>query len=172
MISIINLPTNKKTIQALHEFTIGLTGGNEINVNTLKLYPSNSLGKSLYDHYLNNPSIPQPNDKNGFPARYILVHDLHHILIDSDVEDQGEAEVMAFECGLLAQKKSELCLLPFISQILESVSHKPDLDFVKIASFFDVGLKVKGNLFESWQFENDLLLSIKTVRENYNIVVL
>ncbi|NEP40676.1 MAG: hypothetical protein F6K35_16135 [Okeania sp. SIO2H7] len=169
MISLMNLPTNKETIEALHEFAMGLTGGNEIDVNTLRLYPTDSLGKILYDHYLNNPLIPQPNDKNGFPARYILAHDLHHILIGSDVDDQGEAEVMAFECGLLAQTKSELCILPFISQILESFSHKRNLDFVKIASLFDLGLKAKGDLFESWKFENDLLLSIETVRNKYDI---
>ncbi len=169
MISLMNLPNNQETIKALHDFAMGLTGGNEIDVNTLNNYPLNSLGKSLCQHYLINPSLPRPNDSNGFPARYILVHDLHHILIASNVDDRGEAEVMAFECGLLAQNKSELCLLPFISQLLESYSYEKNLDFVKIAQMFDVGLRAKGNLFESWQFENDLLLSIEEVRKKYNI---
>jgi len=169
MISLMNLPTKSDTIKALHEFTMGLTGGNEIDVNTLISLPYDSLGKILYEHYLSNPLIPHPNDKNGFPARYILVHDLHHILIGSSVDDQGEAEVMAFECGLLAQKKSELCILPFISQLLESFSHQRDLNFIKIASSFDIGLKVKGDLFESWEFETELCLSLETVRKKYSI---
>lgn len=169
MISLMNLPTNQATITALHEFAIGLSGGNEIDVNQLNIYPLGSLGKTLYEHYLNNPLIPKPNDENGFPARYILVHDLHHLLIDSNVDDQGEAEVMAFECGLLAQKKSELCLLPFISQLLESSFHQQNLNFVKIAQMFDIGLRVEGNLFESWQFEGDLLSSVELIREKYNI---
>jgi len=134
-----NLPTDTNTIKALHEFTMGVTGGNEIEINILNSYPLGSLGKLLYQHYLNYPSIPHPNDKNGFPARYILAHDLHHLLIDSSPNDQGEAEVMAFECGLLASRKSELSILPFISQLLESFSHKKDLNFIKIASMFDVG---------------------------------
>lgn len=171
MISLMNLPTNQETIKALHDFAIGLSGGNEINVNTLKIYPLDSLGKILYEHYLNHPSIPRPNDKNGFPARYILVHDLHHLLIGSNVDDQGEAEVMAFECGLLAQKKSKLCLLPFISQLLESSFHQDNLNFIKMAQMFDSGLKVKGDLFESWQFELDLLSSIETIRGKYNICI-
>ncbi|MDY7009002.1 MAG: hypothetical protein SWX82_35130 [Cyanobacteriota bacterium] len=166
-----NLPTNSETIKALQDFTMGLRGGNEIDINTLSSLPSDSLGKILYEHYLSNPLIPQPNDKNGFPARYILAHDLHHILIGSSVDDQGEAEVMAFECGLLAQKKSELCLLPFISQLLESFSHQRNLNFIKIASLFDIGLKVKGDLFESWQFENDLFFSLFPVRNKYSISI-
>lgn len=169
MISLMNLPTNQVTMTALHEFAIGLSGGNEVDVNRLNIYPSGSLGKALYEHYLKNPFIPKPNDKNGFPARYILVHDLHHLLIDSDVDDQGEAEVMSFESGLLAQKKSELCLLPFISQLLESFSHQHNLNFVKIAQMFDIGLRVEGNLFESWQFEVDLLSPVGLIREKYNI---
>jgi ubiquinone biosynthesis protein Coq4 len=169
MISLMNLPTNEETIKALHEFAMGLAGGNEIDVNTLNIYPLDSLGKNLFEHYLRNPSIPRPNDSNGFPARYILVHDLHHLLIGSNVEDQGEAEVMAFECGLLAQNKSELCLLPFISQLLESSSYQDNLNFVKIAQMFDVGLRVTGNLFESWQFEMDLSSSIEIIRKKYNL---
>lgn len=169
MISLMNLPTNPDTIKALHEFTIGLTGGNKIDVNMLSSYPPDSLGKILYEHYSSNPLIPQPNDKNGFPARYILAHDLHHILIGSSVDDQGEAEVMAFECGLLAKKKSELCILPFISQLLESLSHQPELNFIKIASLFDIGLRVEGDLFESWEFETDLVWSLETIRNKYRI---
>ena len=169
MISLMDLPNNQETINALHDFAMGLTGGNEIDVNTLNNYPLDSLGKSLYQHYLIHPSLPRPNDSNGFPARYILVHDLHHILIASNAEDQGEAEVMAFECGLLAQNKSELCILPFISQLLESSSYDNHLNFLKIAQMFDIGLRAKGNLFESWPFENDLLLSIEEVRKKYNI---
>ena len=136
----------------------------------LKDHPVGSLGRCLQEHYC-EWGFPKNGEKFEFPARYIFLHDAHHVLLGSGADYQGEMEVVAFE-GALCGKTGE-ALMPILTQ-LWGFSDCPDYrpDFVKICKAWQFGAEVKGDLLETWEIERDLALPLDQVRNKYFVTPL
>lgn len=139
-------------------------------VNQLEYYPTNSLGNLIYLYYLNNKVPFAGSAESEFPARYIFLHDAHHVLINQPVNHHGEMNVVAFE-GALCGRNAE-SLMPILTQMWAfSACENYEPDFVSICHFWQIGTLVKGDLIETWEIEKDLELDIQAVKNKYNICI-
>lgn len=135
---------------------------------TLDTYPEGSLADELSKFYHDAP-FPKVGEPNSFPARYIFLHDAHHILLDSDTSEQGELEVIAFEGGLIGSDSVE-GILPVLAQVF-AFAGAPDLNISipRIAKAWEIGCKARTGLLENWDIYQDLALSVEDVRSKYNV---
>ena len=161
----------KEKIEVINEFYMAENGNatieNQPHIDSLsKEYPENSLGQALQRFYAKHP-FPALGMQNAFPAKYILIHDAHHILLGCSPDQQGEIDVCAFECGL--QKGN---IVPLLAQIK---AFEYDFDISQTAKAYSMGLKVKGGsdypLLEEWDILTDMHKSLHDLRAEYNLTV-
>lgn len=121
--------------------------------------------KKYYDE--NKPMIP--DDKASlFPANYIIIHDLHHVLLGVDTSQEGEMQIIAFESGMIHQCDFPILLVEQLEIFLSDQTKIVNTQ--KLQKAWNAGKKAK-LLLENWQWQNDLELPLKTVRQKYNVVV-
>lgn len=130
-------------------------------------YPIYSLGWALQNFYAFHP-FPPIGTTGAFPAKYILIHDAHHILMGFSPDQQGEIDVCAFECGL--QRGN---IIPLLAQIK---AFEYDFDIIQTGKAYEKGLKVKPEqeypLLEQWDILSDLDKTMESLRQEYNLEIL
>lgn len=165
-----NLPNDtKEKIAVINEFYLAEQGNatieNQPYIEALsKEYPVNSLGQALQRFYAASP-FPALGTQDAFPAKYILIHDAHHILLGCSPDQQGEIDVCAFECGL--QRGN---IVPLLAQIK---AFEYDFDITQTAKAYSLGLSVKAEqeypLLENWDILSDMSSDLDQLRENYGL---
>jgi hypothetical protein len=128
-----------------------------------------SLGEHLAEYY-QSESVPTPNTEASlFPANYIIIHDLHHVLLGADTTQRGEMEIIAFESGMLHKSPAPILLL---EQLEIFLSDKTDcIDAANLAKAWNIGANAT-SLFENWQWQHDLNLPLEEVRNKYAVLPL
>ena len=128
-----------------------------------------SVGEELAEYYLKE-KVPTPNSEASlFPANYIIIHDLHHILLNSDTSQKGEMEIIAFESGMLNKNPAPVLLL---EQLEIFLSDKTDcIDSRTLCKAWEIG-SGSTPLFEDWNWVDDLDIQLSEAREKYNIIPL
>lgn len=134
---------------------------------------NNPIPDSLAWHlakYYDDQSVPKPNTEASlFPANYIIIHDLHHILLGADTTQRGEMEIIAFESGMLQKSPAPILLL---EQIEIFLSDKTDcINAATLTQAWNIGFNAKP-LFENWQWQHDLELPLEQVRIKYSALPL
>jgi len=143
-----------------------LSETNQQYVDALKgNFGDGTLGKSLQDFY-NEHTFPMIGKLGAFPAKYILIHDAHHILINVETDEQGEIDTIAFE-GALINPLSSRGIVPLLSQI--RAFENTNFDVIRVAKAWEVGCNVQGDLLETWDILADLNSSISSLQQKYNI---
>ena len=143
-----------------------LSETNQQYVDALKgSFDDGTLGKSLQDFY-NKHTFPMIGKLGAFPAKYILIHDAHHILINVETDEQGEIDTIAFE-GALINPLSSRGIVPLLSQI--RAFENTNFDVIRVAKAWEVGCNVQGDLLETWDILADLNSSISSLQQKYNI---
>lgn len=164
--------STKEKIEVINEFYMAENGSatieNQPYIESLsKEYPKNSLGLALQRFYAKHP-FPALGMQNSFPAKYILIHDAHHILLGCSPDQQGEIDVCAFECGL--QKGN---IVPLLAQIK---AFEYDFDITQTAKAYSIGLEAKGELeyplLEQWDILADMYKSLDDLRAQYSVTTL
>ncbi|MFM6157996.1 MAG: hypothetical protein ACKPE3_34220 [Sphaerospermopsis kisseleviana] len=126
-----------------------------------------SLAEALKRYY-QRESVGVPGiDASLFPADYIIVHDLHHVLLGVDTSQKGELAVIAFESGMIQRTEFPILLIEqieiFVGDLFKEIrSHE-------LMKYWNIGTKA-ATLVDDWQWWNDLVLPLETVREKYNIL--
>lgn len=123
-----------------------------------------TLGHGMAKYYRERSHSPiEPT--GTFPVRYIMIHDAHHVLIEADTDEQGELNVLAFECGMIGCGQKAESLIPVLAQarVFE------DCDILQIARYWELGCKTKPGLLETFDLFNAIKLSIEQIKNDYNI---
>ena len=129
-----------------------------------------SLAFYLREYY-DTQCVPVPGaDASLFPASYILIHDLHHVLLGSNVSQKGEMEVIAFESGMLQKCDPPILLLEQLEIFFSDMTDA--LDSIALVKAWNIGKNASTQLFENWNWTDDLDLSLESVREKYGLLSL
>lgn len=127
-----------------------------------------TLAYFLKKYYEDNKSIMPDDQASLFPADYIIIHDLHHVLLGVDTSQQGEMQIIAFESGMIHRSDFPILLVEqleiFLSDLTKIVNTR------ELQKAWNIG-KSAELLLENWQWQNDLDLPLEVVRQKYNIVV-
>ena len=128
---------------------------------------SGSLAEALKRYY-QQESIETPGtDASLFPADYIIVHDLHHVLLDVDTCPQGELAIIAFESGMIQKTEFPILLIEQLEIFVSDLF--PLLKSHELLKYWNIGANAI-TLVDDWQWWHDLPLPIEEVRSKYNIV--
>lgn len=138
-------------------------------IETLDQYNKDSLGGHLFQFYLDS-QFPKIGKEGAFPARYIVLHDAHHLLINSGTDEQGELETIAFEGGLTGSNKAD-SILPVFAQVA-AFSQMSGINFPRIARAWEIGANAEDGLLENWDISIDLPSNLNDIRKKYNITPL
>lgn len=125
-----------------------------------------TLGHGLCQYYVesgHNPVDPQ----GTFPVRYIMIHDAHHVLLNADTDDQGELNVLAFECGANQHGQKAESIIPVIAQARAF----PHCDIPRLAQYWEMGCKAEPGLLETFDLRRWIKKPLPEVRQKYNIKV-
>lgn len=126
-----------------------------------------SLAEALKTYY-QQESVEVPGlDASLFPADYIIVHDLHHVLLGVNTSQKGELFVIAFESGMIQKTEFPILLIEqieiFVSDLFKEIkSHE-------LMKYWNIGLN-SSVLVDDWKWWDDLCLPLNNVREKYSIV--
>lgn len=146
------LNPNKEAINTLHQ--------------SLKNPALGTLAEALKNYYQKNQVEIPGTGASLFPADYIIVHDLHHVLLDVDTTQQGELAVIAYESGMIQKTEFPVLLIEqieiFVSDLFKDIkSHE-------LLKYWNIGVN-SVQLVDDWQWWQDLDLPLLEVREKYNI---
>lgn len=126
-----------------------------------------SLSAALKKYYLTQ-QVETPNtDASLFPANYIIVHDLHHILLDVDVSQKGELAVIAYESGMIQKTEFPILLMEQIEIFVSDFFN--DIKSHELMKYWNIGVN-SAVLVDDWEWWHDLDLPLSVVREKYNIL--
>ncbi len=99
-----------------------------IDLEKLRQYPDDSFGRQYAEHMLKNnlkplnvsPELAAVAKRNVFALRYVVTHDIFHVLLGFDTSFAGEIGVLAFATAQNYSKslKISLWLAKFIYPIL------------------------------------------------------
>ncbi len=126
-----------------------------------------TLAEALKAYYQAEPiEIPGTN-ASLFPASYIIVHDLHHVLLGVDTSHRGELIVIAYESGMIQKTEFPILLIEqlevFVSDLFKDIkSHE-------LLKYWNIGVN-SVELVDDWEWWHDLDLPLSVVREKYNIL--
>jgi hypothetical protein len=160
--------------ETLIRFREALKGNlNEDDRQMLELYDSLSsfdngtFGAALRKYY--SETGHSPVDAQGtFPVRYIMIHDAHHVLIGADTDEQGELDVLAFECGLTNGGQSAQSIIPLISQ---TKAFGGDFEAPRIGKYWEMGCRIRQPLLDTWDLGSYLGYPLPVLRQKYGIAV-
>ena len=126
-----------------------------------------SLAEALKKYY-QQESVEVPGaDASLFPADYIIVHDLHHVLLGVDTYQKGELAVIAFESGMIQKTEFPILLIEQIEIFVGDLFN--EIKSHELMKYWNIGTKAS-TLVDDWQWWNDLALPLEKVREKYNIL--
>ncbi|MFM6077963.1 MAG: hypothetical protein ACKPCI_05485, partial [Dolichospermum sp.] len=126
-----------------------------------------SLAEALKKYY-QQESVEVPGiDASLFPADYIIVHDLHHVLLNVDTSQKGELAVIAFESGMIQKTEFPILLIEQIEIFVGDLFN--EIKSHELMKYWNIGTNAF-TLVDDWQWWNDLTLSLSDVREKYNIL--
>lgn len=141
------------------------------SINLLLTALNNPIPDTLAWHlaeYYQSESVPTPDTEASlFPANYIIIHDLHHVLLGADTTQKGEMEIIAFESGMLQKSPAPILLL----EQLEIFLGTHIVDAAMLTQSWNNGAKAMP-LFENWQWQLDLDLPLEEVRTKYAVLPL
>ena len=129
---------------------------------------SGTLADALKAYYRTEQVEIPGTDASLFPANYIIVHDLHHVLLGIDTSPRGEMIVIAYENGMIQKTEFPILLIEqleiFVSDFFKDVkSHE-------LLKYWNIGVK-SAELVDDWEWWHDLDSPLSSVREKYNVVV-
>lgn len=128
-----------------------------------------SLAYHLKRYYSDN-GVPIPGATASlFPASYIIVHDLHHVLLGSDTTQRGEMEIICFESGMIHRSDAPILLLEQMEIFFSDITNA--LDSATLVKAWNSGKNAVA-LLEDWAWHNDLHLPLATVQEKYAVLPL
>lgn len=148
------LHPNKEAINKLHQ--------------TLESPVPGTLAAALKDYYQTEKTEIPGTSASLFPANYIIVHDLHHILLGVDTSQKGELAVIAYESGMIQRTEFPILLIEQIEIFVGDLFK--DIKSHELLKYWNIGAN-SAQLVEDWEWWDDLNLSISKVREKYNIVI-
>lgn len=143
---------------------------NKQAINKLKILldmpPKGSLAEALKHYYLRECVEIPGADASLFPADYIIVHDLHHVLLGVDTSQKGELTVIAYESGMIQKTEFPILLIEqieiFVSDLFKEIkSHE-------LMKYWNIGVN-SSVLVDNWEWWKDLGLPLFEVRQKYNI---
>lgn len=128
-----------------------------------------SLAYHLKRYYADNEVLVPGVKASLFPVSYIIVHDLHHVLLGSDTTQRGEMEIICFESGMIHRSDAPILLLEqmeiFFSDLTDS------LNSATLTKAWNSGKNAVA-LLDNWAWHDDLHLPLTTVREKYAVLPL
>ena len=129
---------------------------------------SGTLADALKTYYKTEQVEIPGTDASLFPADYIIVHDLHHVLLGIDTSHRGELIVIAYESGMIQKTEFPILLIEqleiFVSDLFKDIkSHE-------LLKYWNIGVK-SAELVDNWEWWHDLDLPLSSVREKYNIIL-
>lgn len=126
-----------------------------------------SLAEALKKYYQQESVEVPGTDASLFPADYIIVHDLHHVLLGVDTSQKGELAVIAFESGMIQKTEFPILLIEQIEIFVGDLFN--EIKSHELMKYWNIGTKAS-TLVDDWQWWNDLALPLEKVREKYNIL--
>jgi hypothetical protein len=146
------LNPNKEAINKLHQ--------------SLENPSLGTLADALKNYYQKNQVEISGTSASLFPADYIIVHDLHHVLLNVDTSQRGELAVIAYESGMIQKTEFPVLLIEqieiFVSDLFKDIkSHE-------LLKYWNIGVN-SVQLVDDWPWWQDLDLPLLEVREKYNI---
>lgn len=126
-----------------------------------------SLAEALKKYYQQESVEIPGTDASLFPADYIIVHDLHHVLLGVDTSQKGELAVIAFESGMIQKTEFPILLIEQIEIFVGDLFN--EIKSHELMKYWNIGTKAS-TLVDDWQWWNDLALPLEKVREKYNIL--
>lgn len=186
----------KPSSQALIEFRAALEGRREFDdLRFFDLreqvirgyYPEGTLGDALRLYYLAN-GIGELDGTDIFPLRYIFLHDAHHALLGCNTDEQGELNVLAYECGQIDQGRTVAAIMPLLAQVLafsdwlkSTVGTVEELKAGKVpplehplrlcAEYWQMGTESQVNLLDGWDVAVDLPRPLDELRQQYGVTL-
>lgn len=162
--------SNDATLQAFREALKGnLTEDDRLLLEVydrLSACQGGTLGAELWRYYQENSHTPV-SPQGTFPVRYIMIHDAHHVLLNTKTDDQGELNVLAFECGMISGGQKSESLIPVLSQTRAF----PDCDIPQMARFWECGCKARPGLLETWDLSSAIDRPIEEIKYEYAITI-
>lgn len=131
-------------------------------------YLPDTLGYALKEYYAKYP-FPELGKEGAFPAKYIMIHDAHHILLGVEPDEQGELDIVAFE-GAMVNSNSVDGIIPLLAQLKAFGMTKFDIN--RIAYAWELGANVNGDLLENWDIMSDMNTNLNILRYQYNLCIL
>ena len=127
-----------------------------------------TLADALKTYYKTEQVEIPGTDASLFPADYIIVHDLHHVLLGIDTSHRGELIVIAYESGMIQKTEFPILLIEQL-EIFTSDLFK-DIKSHELLKYWNIGVK-SAELVDNWEWWHDLDLPLSSVREKYNIIL-
>lgn len=127
-----------------------------------------TLAYFLKKYYADNKTIVPDDSASLFPANYIIIHDLHHVLLGVDTSQQGEMQVIAFESAMIHQSDFPILLVEQLEIFLSDQTKIVNTE--QLQRSWNIGKQSK-LLLENWQWQDDLELPLETVRQKYGVAV-
>lgn len=125
-----------------------------------------TLGASMALYYRTQGHSPvEPS--GTFPVRYIMIHDAHHVLINASTDDQGELNVLAFECGMIQRGQKAESLIPVLAQ----AKAFPDCDIPQMAQYWELGCNAKPGLLETFELGHWIDHPLSAVQSAFNLPI-
>jgi hypothetical protein len=127
-----------------------------------------TLADALRTYYKTEQVEIPGTDASLFPADYIIVHDLHHVLLGIDTSHRGELNIIAYESGMIQKTEFPILLIEQL-EIFTSDLFK-DIKSHELLKYWNIGVK-SAELVDNWEWWHDLDLPLSLVREKYNIIL-
>lgn len=140
--------------------------------------PEGTLGRALFDFYKSN-GFAFPGEKHGAPEP-VVRHDLSHVLAGYGVDDDGEAQMVAFQAGY--RREGAMEMLVFLAFQVQSGTKLTYLAPSRLGGFDDEALRTK--LFRAfrrgaamsidpmgdWDFHAVVDRPLEDLRRAYNVL--
>lgn len=135
---------------------------------SLKSPAPGTVAEALKNHYQREQVEIPGIDASLFPADYIIVHDLHHVLLNVNTSQKGELAVIAYENGMIQKTEFPVLLIELI-EIFVSDLFK-EIKSYELMKYWNIGVN-SSVLVDDWKWWDDLGLLLSDVREKYNVVI-
>ena len=156
------------TVEAKLQYVVGYHP--HINLEELSKYPQGTFGREYAEHMRENnlkpfnisPELEDIARRNVFALRYVVTHDIFHLLLGFDTSYAGEIGVLAFAAAQNYSKslKISLWLAKFLYPIIAPKQRKAI--FANVEKGLELGKKAQFLL--GYRFEEHWKESINEIR--------
>lgn len=165
------MPDNEKEYGIKEYLKSGLNPNKEaLNklYESLKSPAPGTVAEALKNYYQREQVEVPGIDASLFPADYIIVHDLHHVLLNVDTSQKGELAVIAYENGMIQKTEFPVLLIEqieiFVSDLFKEIKS------YELMKYWNIGVN-SNVLVDDWKWWDDLDLLLSDVKEKYNIKI-